>query len=161
MKRALVGALLIVVAGCGGDRGAFDMGGEDIGPDLHAVESRDGEVKLGLTDRYVYFALSDAALEEARAEVSEDLEGKEGLGGVIGDVVGSAVDKALQMRIKYPIEEIRDIRWEDGEMAILLEDGGRRLDESIMKVDDRPVSEAFDRDAVEEFAAEFRRLKDG
>ncbi len=159
MKRAWLLALLAPVVACGGDRGDMDMGGEDIGPDRYAVESREGEVKMGLTDRFVYFALSDSAAAEARAEMEAEVGEQEGLGGLIGGVVASAVDRALGFRVKYPLDQIRDIRWEDGGMVITLEDGGRRLDERIMKVDDRPVTEAFDREAVEAFAEEFRRAK--
>lgn len=159
MRRALVLALLAPIAACGGDRGDVDMGGEDIGPDRFAVESLEGEVKLGLTDRFVYFSLSEAAAERARAEMEEELEGKEGLGGLIGGVVTSAVDRALSFRVKYTLEQIRDIRWEDGRMVIIMEDGGRRMDEDILSVDDRPATEAFSQEAVEAFAAEFRRAK--
>jgi hypothetical protein len=155
----MLSLLAPLLMGCGGDRGDVDMGGEDLGPDRFAVESREGEVKMGLTDQAVYFALTDSAAERARAEVEEDLEGKEGLGGLIGGVVSTAVTKALGFRVKYPIESIRDIRWADGGMVVILEDGGRRLDQDMLKVDDRPVTEAFDREAVEAFAAEFRKAK--
>jgi hypothetical protein len=159
MKKLLILALLAPVLGCGGDRGELDLGGDEMGPDRFAVESREGEIKMALTDRYVYFALSEAAVTEARSDMEEELKGKEGLGGLIGGVVSSAVGRALESRIRYPIEQVRDIRWEDGTMVFELEGGRRRLDEKTLRVDDRPVTEAFDQAAVEAFATEFRRAK--
>lgn len=158
MRRSLAAALLIpVLAGCG-DRPEADMdfGGEDIGPDRHAILSEDGNVKLGLTDEFVYFALSDQALEEARSDMREGSE-KEGVEGFVGGIVEKTVGKALAFRAKYRVSEIEDIRWEDGELRLEFTDPDRSL--GSFEVDDRPVAEAFAEDDVRAFAEAFREVK--
>lgn len=159
MTRMLMLLPLALLAACGGDEQAqVDFSGEEVGEDRHSVLSRDGEVKMGLTDRYVYFSLSDDARAQARAEVEQDLGEGEGIGGMVGGVLQKGLEKALTFRAKYPVEEIEDIHWSGGEMRIEFADGDRRIAD-MMKVDDRPVTEAFSRAAVEEFAEAFRRVK--
>lgn len=51
----------------------MDLGGDDIAADRYAILSDEGGVKLGLTDRYVYFALSDSTMAEARSEMRIEL----------------------------------------------------------------------------------------
>ncbi|NIP82272.1 MAG: hypothetical protein GWM90_24850 [Gemmatimonadetes bacterium] len=160
MKRFLV-ALLIPLVGACGDRPDADMdfGGDEIGPDRHAMLSEDGNVKMGLTDEFVYFALSERALEEARAEMREEAD-KEGVEGFFGGVLEKTVGKALGFRAKYPVAEIRDIRWEDGAMRIDFMDPDRSLDRSF-RVDDEPVAEAFSEEDVRAFGDAFREVKEG
>lgn len=160
MRRLLALALLGSITACGGGDTEVDFGGDEIGDDRFSVLSRDGEVKMGLTDEFVYFALSESALEEARAEMEEDLGDGEGLGGMIGGMVQKGVEKALTFRAKYRVAEIEDIRWADGEMEMIFTDGGREVTDNL-KIDDRPVTEAFSRDDVEAFAEAFRAVKAG
>ena len=157
MTRALALALLIPLIGCGDDDPQLDFGGEELGVDRYAVLSNDGEMKMGLTDGYLYFSLSERTREEARAEMQEAAE-QEGVAGVIGGLVEKTVGKALSFRARYPVDEIRDVRWEGGEMRILFEDPDRSVGDQF-KIDDRPVAEAFPEEAVKAFGEEFRRLK--
>lgn len=158
MRRALALALLVPLVGCGeASEADVDFGGEELGPDRYAVLSEDGEVKMGLTDQYLYFALSERTREQARQEMREAAE-KEGVSGLIGGVVQKTVGRAIDFRARYAVSEIRDVRWENGRMRILFEDPDRSLGEEF-KVSDRPVGEAFPQAAVEAFAEEFRRVK--
>lgn len=157
MRGLLTMALVAALVGC--DTGDVDMdfGDEDLGPDVHSMVSTEGEVKMGLTDRYVYFGLSEEAVEEARSEMRQETD-KEGLEGLLGGVVEKTVGKALGFRAKYPVTAIEDIRWEDGEMVIDFADPDRRLGD--FEVSDQPVTEAFAEDDVREFAEAFRRVKE-
>lgn len=152
----LILSLLVGVTGCDSPGGDVDFGGDDMGPDRYSVLSEDGEVKMGLTDAVVYFALSDSLQAEVRSEVERETD-KEGLGGMIGGIVSGAVGKAIGFRAKYPVEDIRDIRWADGEMVVEFEDGSDRVHR--FEVDDRPVTEAFREEDVRSFAEEFHRAK--
>jgi hypothetical protein len=159
MKRVMAVALLVPVLACGDRREAdVDFGGEDLGPDRYSMVSQEGEVKMGLTDEFVYVSLSDEAVETARSEMREGAE-KEGVAGMVGGIVEKTVGKALGFRARFAVAEIEDIRWEDGEMRIVFVDPDRRLDERSFHVDDRPLTEAFSQEDVEAFAREFRALK--
>jgi hypothetical protein len=158
MRRLLALAVLGPIVACGGGDTEVDFGGDEIGEDRFSILSHDGELRMGLTDAYVYFALSEQAMEEARSDMEEDLGEGEGLGRMIGGMVQKGVEKALNFRAKYPVSEIEDIRWTDGAMEVVFRDRGRDVTDSI-KVDDRPVTEAFAREDVEAFAEAFRALK--
>lgn len=157
MKRACALALLIPLLGCGDDTPDVDFGGEEPGPDRYAVLSTDGEMKMGLTEDFLYFALSERTREEARSEMQAAAE-KEGVAGVIGGIVEKTVGRALDFRARYPVSEIRDVRWEAGGMRIVFEDPERTVGKEF-RIDDRPVGEAFPEEAVRAFGEEFRRLK--
>ncbi len=151
-------ALLVLVPlmGCGDrDQPDMDFGGEELGPDRHAMLSEHGDVKMGLSDRYVYLMLSDSVVSEARAEMRGD-SAREGVGGMVSGVLEKAVGKALGFRAKLAIDDIEDIRWEDGAMRIVFTDPDRSID---FDIDDRPVEESFAEEDVREFGEAFRALK--
>jgi hypothetical protein len=153
MRTIIALTLAVALAGC--DRGTdVDFGGETMGPDLHAIVSEDGSVKMGLTRQFVYFALSDSARAEAQAELDQDAE-QSFVGGIMRGLVG----KALDFRAKYALSTIDDIRWEDGRMRVVFTDPDRRLDEGLEIGDGQPVAEAFEEDAVLAFAEAFRAVK--
>ena len=155
MRGMMVVALAAAVVGCG-DRGTdVDFGGEDMGPDLHAVVSEDGGVKRGLTREYVYFALSDSARAEAETELDEDAE-ESFFGGIMRGILG----KALGFRAKYEVASIRDIRWDD-RLVIEFNDPDRRIDDNVQLSEDRPVTEVFGEEAVRAFSEAFRAVKQG
>ena len=156
MRSLIAVALAVSLAGCG-DRGSrVDFGGEDMGPDLHAILSEDGGVKMGLTREYVYFALSDSARAEARAELDRDAE-ESFLGGIMRSVVG----KALGFRAMYEVAEIRDVRWEDGHLRVVFNDPDRRIDDNLQLGEDESVADAFSEEAVQAFSEAFRAVKEG
>lgn len=160
MRSLIAVALAAVLLGCGDTDNDVDFGGEDLGPDLHAMVSEDGNVKMGLTMNYVYFALSDSARTEAQREIEADA-GEGGASGFFSRLMGGVLGKALSFRAKYPVSEIQDIRWEDGRMRVEFTDPGRSIDENIqMSEDDEPVTGMFGEEAVREFSAVFRTLKE-
>ena len=157
MKRLIAFALIATLAGCG-DRPDMDFGGEELGPDRMVIHSEDGALRLGLTDHVLYLALSDSIVDIARQEM-EDSMPREGIGGAISGFVRGGVNRALSFRAKYPIERIRDIRWEDGRMVVDLEDGERAFGDNFSASDDRPIEEAFAEADVRALADEFHSLK--
>ncbi|MBW3552691.1 MAG: hypothetical protein KY466_04225 [Gemmatimonadetes bacterium] len=157
MRTRLTLLLLAPLAACSDGGADMDFGGEDLGEDRFAIRSDDGAVRMGLTDDVVYFALSDSVRAVARAEMEDDTP-REGIAGSIAGAVRGGVSRALAFRAKYPVAEIRDIRWEDGRMTFDFEDPDRTLSREF-EVDDRPIAEAFSEQDVLAFAREFRRLK--
>jgi hypothetical protein len=154
-----VAILVPALAGCERPDADVDFGGDDIGPDVHSMVSAGGEVRMGLTERYVYLALSEEKLEEARSEMREEAD-KEGVEGIVGGVLEKTVGKALGFRAKYAVDAIDDIRWEDGAMVVDFRDPDRRLAREL-EVDDRPVTEAFREEDVRAFGEVFRAVKAG
>lgn len=160
MRSLMVVALAVLVA-CGDPGGGVDFSGDEMGPDVHAIVSEDGNVKMGLTGEWVYFALSDSMRAEARAELDEDAEAG-GLKGFFGGIMRGLLGKALGFRARYAVSEIRDIRWEDGRMRIVFTDPEQRVDENLTVGDDeQSLTEAFAEEDVKELAEAFRTMKDG
>jgi hypothetical protein len=155
----LLAALLLVLPACDRDRPDVDFGGRDLGPELFSVVSRDDAIKVSLTDDYLVFSLTEQVRESARADVARDMEGERGRAAQVAlGVLGKTVDRALAFRARYALDEIEDIRWEDGEMRVVFTDRRRQLPESF-QVEGEPVTRAFDEDAVLDLADEFHHLK--
>jgi hypothetical protein len=139
------------------DKPDMDFGGRDIGPDLFAIESTDGNVRMALTDDYLYLALAEQAVEEAR-EGMRSARDRDGAAALVAGFVERTVGKALQFRALYPLDEIEDIRWEDGELRIDFRERRRSLDE-VFQMGDEPVTRAFSEEAVLELSDEFHALQ--
>lgn len=157
MTRWLPLLLIVSLAGC--DQGPeVDFSGDDLGDDRFAIHSENGELRLALTDEFVYFALADSVQDLARSEMESGMADEGGLAGAIGGIVRGAVGQALSFRAKYPVAEIRDVRWQDGRMVFDFADPGRSLGDTF-EVDDEPADQAFVESDVQAFGAEFRKLK--
>lgn len=158
MRSVMTLALVAVLVGCGDRDGSVDFGGEEIGPDVHAILSADGDVKMGLTREWVYFALSDSVRARAESELNEDTD-TAGAEGFFAGITRRLVGKALSFRAKYAVAEIREIRWEDRRMRLVFNDPDRRVDDNLQLGEGQSVTEAFSEEAVGEMADAFRELK--
>lgn len=127
--------------------------------DRFSTLSRDGKIKLALTEDILYFRLSDDALREADLEMEEDTRDEEGLAGVITSAVTGAVSNALRTRVSFDVQNIRDIRWDDGQLVLELEEGPDRLEN--FTVDGEDVSTRFEEDEIRALAQEFEKVKRG
>ncbi|HEX9885514.1 MAG TPA: hypothetical protein VGA70_03460 [Longimicrobiales bacterium] len=135
---------------------SFSESGE---PDRFSIVSRDDKMKLALTDDAIYFALSDETRREVEDEIAEERDDAEGLEAAILAAVAKGMSRALQASVSYDLEDVRDVRWQDGRLVIELEDGIADLDD--FEVDGDDLSDAFDEDDVRSFAREVERLKSG
>lgn len=158
MRSVIVTVLALTLAGCGGDRdGRVDFSGDEIGPDLYAVTSEDGNVKLGFTAEFLYFALSDSVRAEVEAELERDAEQE----GFFRRMMLGLVGRALGFRTRFPVAEVEDVRWQDGELLLVFTDPERTMDRNFQLSEDEPVQQAFSEETVEAFGAAFRRFKAG
>lgn len=160
MRTLMVVVLAATVAACGDKADRVDFSGDDLGADIHTMATEDGALVMGLTREWVYFTLSDSVRAEARAEVASRTDSG-GVKGFFGGLMRSAVGKALSFRAKYPVSEIRDIRWEDGRMMVEFVDPDQRIEDNFQADDDEPVTEAFAEEDVRAFSDAFRALKQG
>lgn len=130
--------------------------------DRHAVLTRDGAVKLGVTDEQVYLRLSDTFRARLDSTVTSKVNREVGEGGLkrmIGNVVEKSVSGALGFQMDKKLDEIRDVRWSGGELIIEQEDGKIWKADEIQIGDDTPVLENFRESDARAFIAEFRRAK--
>lgn len=158
MRNWMIVVLGLAMLGCGDRDGSVDFSGEEVGPDIHAIVSEDGNVKMAVTSQWVYFALSDSARAEAQAELDTDAEAG-GVKGFFGGLMRGMVRRALDFRARYAVAEVRDIRWEDGGMRIEFVDPDRRVDQNLEFGEGQSVREAFSEDAVQEISEVFRAVK--
>lgn len=154
---ALPTLVLLAAAGCRGDRADIDLGGKDVGPELFSIVSTDGGVRMVLTDDYVFLALADSTIEAVRSDMRAAAE-QEGAAGFIGGFVERTVGRAMGFRALYPLDEVEDVRWDDGEMRVVFTSRRRSIDD-VFRVDGEPVTRAFAEDDVRDFGDELRALK--
>ena len=151
--------LTVLLAGCG-DAPAVRFGEEEgtaATPDLEAIETRDGHIRLALTEEEIYLALSENVLEDVERDMAEEDTPREGVGGRIASAVLSGVTQALRSRIAWDLEEVERLEYVDGELRVWLENG-RRAWEGV-EADGEPMGEQFSRADAERFIAAFEKAK--
>jgi hypothetical protein len=152
---AALGLPLLAAAVACGDASDVDFGGRDIGPDLFSIVSTDGAVRMALTDDYVYLTLSDDKREEVRQSLRSEADA-EGAAGRVSGWVERTVGRALDFRDLHPVDEIEDIRWEDGRVRF---DFKTRRRQPSIQVGDEETAGTFDEASAREFREELHALK--
>lgn len=129
--------------------------GETVG-----IVTEDGAVRMALAGDRVVVRLSDAVLAEVRREMAADSarSGRDGLGGMIGGVVRSAVEGALSHAFEYPLADIEDVRYDGTRIDFDFRTRGPHLVEQT-KVKDRPLLESFAPDDARRFVDAVRAAK--
>ena len=95
------------------------------GKEQIVVTSTDGAVELGLTDRVVFFRLSDAKRAEIEGGVADETDGERGgLGGFITETVTDAVGGMLGRAVQLPVEDVRVVHDGEGRLDIESAEGG-------------------------------------
>ena len=119
------------------------------------VMSRDGATKLELVNRQIIFRFTEQGAREASAGIAPK-PGKKNWNWMDDALQGSATGVA-NMRIVFPIEDVRDARYEGGTLTLYM--ASRPVDAAatdrrgLFKYDDVPEDQA------QAFVREFRRLK--
>jgi hypothetical protein len=125
------------------------------------ITSRNGKVSLLLTRDALTMQLTDRALREIDRDMERDARNEEendgSLGRLISSVVRGSVKSALDHGWQYDLEEIQDVRYDDGRLIITDCDGDTVLEN--VDVDDENAMEGFAPDDARRFVKEFRRLK--
>lgn len=120
-----------------------------------AIETRDGNVVLALGEDEVFMRLSDKALAEASKELkTRDTDPKDTkVGAMIEDMVKKGIEKAINSRIVYQLHEIRDVRYEDGEIRFEYRDKHVMSFETFKGEDDENVMSRFRPDDARRFVS--------
>ncbi|PAP76261.1 hypothetical protein [Rubrivirga marina] len=141
----------------------FDLDDVDLssrlpGTPIDAVSTRDGEIELGVTDSVLYTRLSPELRARIQSEMADETGDESGLGRTIAQAVTGAVAQGLAMAVSVPLDEVRDVRYEDGRLVIEMEDGGESPFDGSRN-DDEPMLEQFDREAGERLAEAFDKAR--
>ena len=154
---------LIALAACAPDRPASSPDADGVsvadeaprGVEQIVITTTDGRGDLGLTDEVLFFRLSDKARAEAEATLAQETEDLEGIGGSIARSVTGAVADALDFTVSVPVDQIDDVRHNDGRLVIETGDDTFGFDP------DRPDGEGprFDPADAERLVEAFDRVK--
>ena len=120
----------------------------------------DRGAEMLLTRHVVAVQFSDRTLRKVDRDMDRDRDEDEGLiaGAIKGAVLGS-VRALLDHSVECPLDELRDVRYRNGRLELITEDGERVLED--LELNDRPVLESFSPADARAFVYEFRRLKGG
>ena len=113
-----------------------------------------------MTAESVYMQLSAVKLAEIQAEFDDERAEEEdnALASAIKNVVLDNVEKFLQERIEYSLEEIESIYWDDGEIVIEVENENYISFDDI-EGDDGNILETFDEDDALDFIEAFEKIR--
>jgi hypothetical protein len=124
-----------------------------------AIETRNGDATLLLTDNVLAVQLSDRTLHRIERRFREQREDYDDMAfaRVIRSVVLSTVQAALEHSAECRLSDVRDVEYREGRLIVTAR-GGRYIF-ADMDVDDDDVMSGFsERDALA-FVREFHRLK--
>ncbi|MGZ8377936.1 MAG: hypothetical protein ACXW61_11670 [Gemmatirosa sp.] len=126
MRLARFAALpLLLLAACsfGGASDAVSFESDDtaravtLGEGDVVVTSTDGTVQLMVVGDTVRMQLSDSLRASVKAEVDSSLDADAGaIGSAIGGAVGKIVGGAMGFVVRVPVEEVENVRYEDGQI---------------------------------------------
>ena len=135
------------------DKVASDDGDLD-GTPVTRIVSEDGSIELGLTDAVLYGRLTERAADEVHDELAR-AEDEGGIGGFVAGAVSDAVSGAITTPIQFPLDDIEDVRYEDGRLQIVFADRSSDLD---LDVDGKDLDRQFSPDDARDFADAFHEL---
>jgi hypothetical protein len=109
-----------VRVGTGGARGLVRGDDPPLGPGDVRVTSTDGALVLAVIGDTVRVRLGDSVAARVRRGVGEGADGGSGFGGFVArtvkGAVGGAMAEATRFAVRVPVAEVRDLRYEDGEL---------------------------------------------
>ena len=126
-----------------------------------AILTEDRDAALVLTRDLVAIQLSDRILHKLDRDIAREKD-KDDEDGLIGQVIKSAVlgsvRALLDHSLECPIEDLRDVRYRDGRLILITEDGDRVFED--LNINDHEVLEGFSEHDALAFVREFRRAKE-
>ena len=118
------------------------------------IYNRDSSVDLILKGNSILAGLSPKTIAKVKDAVNEKTSGETtGIGGSIAQIVKSSVASAIGTHASYPLNEIRDIRYEDNTIVLEWKNGDEHELFRDTKVDGEKVSRTFAQEDAERFIA--------
>jgi hypothetical protein len=161
MKRALIAVLALSTLGaCRRDR---DRAPEDtkvakrdsalaLGPGDVAIVNTDSSVEMAVVGQRIIVRLSEKAMAKVRSETDTSAIRDSGFAGSIERLVKSTVQSALSQQVTYPVADVTDARYEDGEIKLAVQGHTPRLFANT-KVSGKRLMASFPADDAERFVA--------
>ena len=120
---------------------ALTLGAGDV-----AIVNTDSSVEMAVVGQSIVVRLSDKTMNRIRQETDTAAVRDSGIGGSIERLVKSTVRSALNRQVTYPVSQVNDARYENGEIKLIVDGrqpalftntkvGGRRLMESFRPED--------------------------
>ncbi|MCJ7558010.1 MAG: hypothetical protein MUP90_13990 [Gammaproteobacteria bacterium] len=126
---------------------------------IESIKNASGEVTLSLTHEHVSMQLSEDALQEIKEEF-EDARQEDSDSRIVNQIKNTVLDRVenlLSRQLKYPVDSIDRITWDDGEMVFTLNSGDEAWD--TIWIGSESVLETFDEDDALVFIEAFEKLK--
>lgn len=133
---------------------------EALGPGDMRIYNQDSSVTLVLRGGEVLAGLSPEMREKITQEISQSTaDDTTGFGATIANVVKTTVASAIGTQAVYPVRDIREIEYEDGQIVIV-RSGGRRVELlGNVKTDGERISRTFAREDALRFVDAVRARK--
>ena len=125
-----------------------------------AMLTEDRAVALVLTRDLVAIQFSDWTFHKLDREIAHESDDEDG--GVIADAIKGAILGSVRVLLDHslecPIGDLRDVRYRDGRLILITEDGDRIFED--LNINDHEVLEGFSEHDALAFVREFRRAKE-
>jgi hypothetical protein len=130
---------------------------EALGPGDLRIYSADSSVDLVLSGNNILAGLSPKTVEKVKSEMERSTDrDTSGFAGSISKMVKSSVAGAIGTHAVYPLSEIREIRYEDGQIVFDAKDGKQHDLFGNTKVNGNKVSNSFRPDDAQRFVEAVR-----
>ena len=130
---------------------------ESLAPGDIRIYSADSAVDLVLSGNNILAGLSPKTVEKVKSEMEKSNDGDtSGFAGSISQIVKSSVAGAIGTHAVYALSDIRDIRYEDGQIVFDAKDGKQHDLFGNTKVNGNKVSSAFRPDDAQRFVEAVR-----
>src|SRR5262245_51514412 len=167
MRNSLVaaGCLLALTLACsGGERSRPRQNIENrdtalkLGPGDVQIATMDSSMELALVGQRIVVRFGERTREQIRRETDTSTVHDSGFGGSIERLVKSTVASALDKQIEYPLSDVREASYENGEIR-LETNRGRLLERT--QVHGKPLSRSFAPADAQRFVAAIQARKAG
>lgn len=128
-----------------------------LGPDDVRITSIDGSFVLAVIGDTVRMNLSDSLRNKVKNDIDTSAGDKSGFGAAIAKSVGTVVSGAMGFVIRVPVNDVQNLRYENGKLRFDVRGGGVKVNTTGTNGGNAEFSEADARRFIE--AVERRQRK--
>lgn len=99
---------------------------ETLGPGDLRIYNVDSSVDLVLAGDHISAGLSERVVNDVRNQSARDAQSDSGLGGAIASIVHTTIAHAIGTRMQYPVADVRDVHYANGDLVFDWKDGHSR-----------------------------------